>query len=49
MNDWQFTQATGVQFECELQAGDANVQTWFLDKDGTSRGAYFVEVTRIEE
>ncbi|MBW6475271.1 MAG: arylsulfatase [Anaerolineaceae bacterium] len=41
--------ATGVQFECELQAGDADVQTWFFDKDGTSRGAYFVEVKRIEE
>ncbi len=40
--------ASGVQFECELQAGDANIQTWLVDKDGTSRGAYFVEVLRVD-
>ncbi len=38
--------ATGVSFEVDLQAGDTDVKTWLTDPDGTSRGAYFVEVKR---
>jgi arylsulfatase A-like enzyme len=40
--------ATGVYFDCELQAGDTDVQTWLTEDDGTAHGAFFVEVTRIE-
>jgi arylsulfatase A-like enzyme len=39
--------ATSVRFEVELEAGDMEVKTWLIDKDGTSRGAYFVEVNRL--
>ena len=39
--------ATAVQFEVELEAGDTEVKTWLIDKNGTSRGAYFVEVERL--
>ena len=34
--------------EVELPAGPANVQTWLETTDGNSRGAYFVDVRRIE-
>jgi arylsulfatase A-like enzyme len=39
--------ATAVCFEVELEAGDTEVKTWLIEKDGTSRGAYFVEVNRL--
>jgi hypothetical protein len=39
--------ATDVQFEMDLRTGDTKVQTWLTEKDGTSRGAYFVEVERL--
>jgi arylsulfatase A-like enzyme len=39
--------ATAVRFEVELEAGDVEVKTWLIDKDGTSRGAYYVEVNRL--
>jgi hypothetical protein len=39
--------ATSVRFEAELKAGDTEVQTWLTEKDGSSRGAYFVEVERL--
>jgi len=38
--------ATGVQFEIELEAGDTEIKTWLIEDDGTSRGAYYVEVYR---
>ena len=39
--------ATAVKFEVELIAGDTEIITWLIDDDGTSRGAYFVEVKRL--
>ncbi|MBW6480506.1 MAG: arylsulfatase [Bacteroidales bacterium] len=39
--------ATAVRFEVELEAGDMEVKTWLIEKDGTSRGAYFVDVYRL--
>ena len=33
----------------ELEAGPARLQTWLEGEDGTSRGAYFVDVKRIGE
>jgi arylsulfatase A-like enzyme len=36
--------ATGVRFEVQLPAGDAEVMTWLIESDQTSRGAYYVEV-----
>ena len=33
-------------FEVNLKAGSTRLQTWFTDKDGGSRGAYYVYVTR---
>ena len=39
--------ATAVRIEVELKAGDAEVQSWLIENDGSSRGAYFVEVERL--
>ncbi|MFP4367251.1 MAG: arylsulfatase [Bacteroidales bacterium] len=39
--------ATAVKFEVELEAGDTEVKTWLIDDDGTSRGAYYLEVERL--
>jgi len=41
--------ATAVKFDVELLAGDTEVRTWLIDDDGTSRGAYYVEVERLSE
>jgi hypothetical protein len=38
--------ATEVVFPLELKAGKTRLQTWFNDKSGELRGAYFVEVKR---
>ncbi|MBW3541792.1 MAG: sulfatase-like hydrolase/transferase, partial [Planctomycetes bacterium] len=40
--------ATAATLEIELQAGPARMQTWLQSANGTSRGAYFVEVRRVE-
>ncbi len=40
--------ATAVTFKVDLERGSARLQTWLTDKDGASRGAYFVEVKRPE-
>ncbi len=40
--------AIKVEFEVELKAGDARLQTWFNHSNGKSRGAYFVEVERLK-
>ncbi len=37
----------GVVFKARLKAGETTMQTWFIDADGTGRGAYFVYVTRL--
>jgi arylsulfatase A-like enzyme len=37
--------ATGVRFEVDLPAGDTEIRTWMFDPDGTSRGAYYVDVS----
>jgi arylsulfatase B len=36
--------ATGVRFEVGLPEGRTQIKTWLDEKDGVSRGAYFVEV-----
>lgn len=35
--------ATGVRFEVRLPAGDTELQTWLIESDQTSRGAYYVQ------
>ena len=39
---------TSVRFEAELPSGDTTIKTWLTDKDGASRGAYYLEVQRLE-
>ncbi|MBE0537890.1 MAG: arylsulfatase [Phycisphaerae bacterium] len=41
------TSERAAVFETPLQAGEATLQTWFMDEDGASRGAYYVYVTRL--
>jgi arylsulfatase A-like enzyme len=41
--------ATLARLVLELQAGTAPLQTWLESDDGTSRGAFFVEVKRLTE
>ncbi len=40
--------ATSATFEVALEAGKTRLQTWLIEKSGTERGAYFVEVKRLE-
>jgi arylsulfatase A-like enzyme len=40
---------TGVRFEVELEAGPAEIKTWLIEDDGTSRGAYYVDVFRLND
>ncbi|MGH7200100.1 MAG: sulfatase-like hydrolase/transferase, partial [Planctomycetaceae bacterium] len=40
--------ATEVTIALELDSGPAMMQTWLESADGQSRGAYFVEVRRVE-
>lgn len=40
--------STGVTFEVEIEAGDVSIQSWLDDADGTSRGAYFVDVEFLD-
>ena len=39
--------ATSASFEMDLPAGPARLQTWLTKPDGSERGAYYVEVTRL--
>jgi arylsulfatase A-like enzyme len=39
--------AHAVTFKVQLEAGKTRLQTWFTDEEGTSRGAYYVYVTRL--
>lgn len=39
--------ATGSLFEVDLAAGEAEVMTWLIEPDGSSRGAYYVEVRHL--
>ena len=39
--------ARSVRFETELEAGSTELWTWFDRADGTTRGAYFVDVERL--
>lgn len=41
------TDANEVIFRASLKPGKMRLQTWLTSDDGTSRGAYFVYVTRI--
>ncbi|MBN2592695.1 MAG: arylsulfatase [Sedimentisphaerales bacterium] len=36
-----------VKFQVKLRAGKTRLQTWFIDDNGTSRGAYYVYVKRL--
>ena len=42
-------EAKQVEFIIELPAGSTQLQTWFLDDQGRSRGAYYVEVERLSK
>jgi hypothetical protein len=39
--------ATAVTVQMRLPAGPAQLQTWLEEKDGGSRGAFYVEVSRV--
>ena len=39
--------AAAVTFNARLKAGKTRLQTWFIDDDGKSRGAYYVYVKRL--
>jgi len=39
--------ALGVTFQVKLKAGKTHLQTWFIDDEGESRGAYYVYVKRL--
>jgi len=39
--------ARAAVFQVSLKAGKTPLQTWFIDNDGTSRGAYYVYVKRL--
>jgi hypothetical protein len=36
-----------VVFELQLPAGPVELQTWLEAADGSARGAYYVDVTRV--
>ena len=40
--------AEEIRFEADLPAGSHDLQTWFDQKDGTSRGAYFVYLQLLQ-
>ena len=40
--------ASAVKFRAGLRAGKTRLQTWLIDKDGASRGAYYVYVKRLD-
>ncbi|OHB76825.1 MAG: N-acetylgalactosamine-4-sulfatase [Planctomycetes bacterium RBG_16_55_9] len=39
--------ARAITFEVRLKAGKTRLQTWFMDDEGTSRGAYYVYSKRL--
>lgn len=39
--------ATAVSLDLALERGDGRLQTWLEEADGTSRGAFYVEVRRL--
>ena len=39
--------AKSVKFQIKLDQGNTDIQTWFIDSDGTRRTAYWVYVKRI--
>ena len=40
---------TGVRFELPLEAGDSRIKTWLIEPDGTTRGAYYVDVEYLSK
>ena len=40
---------TAVKFAVELSAGPQSLQTWFTQAGGKSRGAFYVEVRRVDD
>jgi hypothetical protein len=40
--------ATSVTFRVQLPAGKTRLRTWFTEKGGVSRGAYFVDVKYLD-
>ncbi|MFP6857066.1 MAG: hypothetical protein VCA73_07335, partial [Roseibacillus sp.] len=41
--------AEEVELRLVLDHGSARLQTWFIDAEDQSRGAYYVEVERVSE
>jgi len=41
--------AQSVDFTVDLKPGSSILQTWFMDADGNSRGAYYVAVERLTQ
>jgi arylsulfatase A-like enzyme len=39
---------TAISFRVELQRGNTRLQTWFVDENGRSRGAYFVHARFVK-
>ena len=39
--------ATSVRFEVRLPSGKSRLETWLIDEDGRSRGAYYATVERL--
>jgi len=37
-----------IGFQAELEAGEIELQTWITDAEGVVRGAYYIEVERLE-
>ncbi len=40
-HDWR------TDFDVELPPGPTELQTWLTARDGTQKGAYFVEIERV--
>ncbi|HUW20837.1 MAG TPA: arylsulfatase [Sedimentisphaerales bacterium] len=40
--------AAAVTFKLKLKAGNTRLQTWFIDDNGESRGAYYVYAKRLD-
>ena len=38
---------TEAVFDVELPPGPTELQTWLMSRDGTEKGAYFVDVERV--
>jgi hypothetical protein len=39
---------SGMAFVIDLKAGKTRLQTWLQEKDGATRGAFYVDVERLK-